>query len=185
MSTPELILASFLLTIPPGVPEPVPGEETWPTLRESIRTVAIDWEILDPRENSFILADRSEFPNDIDLLRRRYRELRDAPRLVEAQRLPSLAFVEQACRFNRRFQEHLERRAAFELDRSYVLGIVISENERLYQFWDTVRDVRCDYHFVVCRRFALKQIRDMLESEAYLSGNFPPPVPTWRFNEKR
>lgn len=56
MSTADLVLAAVLLTTPPGVPEPTPPAEKWPDIRDAIHKVAVDWEILDPRETRYIMS---------------------------------------------------------------------------------------------------------------------------------
>ena len=185
MSTPEMIFAAFLLTVPPGTPENAPSAEQWPVLRDSLQKLSIEWEILDPRETRYILAQAEDFSNDINLLRRRYQDLSDAPRLVDCQRLPDRNVANDLIRFNRAFRKHLDQRCAFETDRVYVLRDVINETEQLYQVWDSVRDARCDFYYVTVRRYALKRLRDTIGQEAFTRGDLPPNVPVWRFNETR
>lgn len=63
------LLAAALLLGPPGTPEPPPHADDWIHLRDALHAVAIDWEILDPRETRYVLARPDVFEDDLDLLR--------------------------------------------------------------------------------------------------------------------
>ena len=89
MSPSDLILAAVLLTTPPGVPEPRPAADHWPAVRDAVHHVAIQWEILDARETSYLFAKVEDFDGDLTILRRRYQDLHDAPRLADSFRLPA------------------------------------------------------------------------------------------------
>jgi hypothetical protein len=183
MSAGELILAAILLSTPPGTPEATPAAEQWPTLRDAIHKVAVDWEILDPRETRYILARSEDYAADLNLLRRRYVELHDAPRVADSHRFPDRAAVNDLVRFNRAYRKHLDQRHDLETDRCEALRAVIHETELLYQVWDSVRDARCEFYYITVRRQALKKLQDLIGEEDYSAGNLPPNVPTWRFNE--
>ena len=49
------------------------------TLRPTIQAVAVQWEILDAREERYVLTRNEDFNSDLKLLRRRYADLADAP----------------------------------------------------------------------------------------------------------
>jgi hypothetical protein len=185
MSTGDLLLAAILLTTSPGIPEQPPPAEQWPGIREAVHKLAIDWEILDPREIRYILARPEDFCSDINLLRRRYQELMDAPRVADSYRFPDRTAVNELVRFNRAFRKHLDQRHELEMDRSEALRTVMQETDRLYQIWDAVRDARCEFYYVTVRRQALKKLVSLIGDEAYLRGELPPNVPTWRFNEMK
>jgi hypothetical protein len=183
MTTSELVLASVLLTTPPGVPESPPAEARWAAVRDAIHAVAVDWEILDPRETRYVLTRPEDFSADLNMLRRRYKELSDAPRLADSFRFPERAAVNELVRFNRAYRKNLDQRQLLETDRADALRAVIWETDRLYQVWDAVRDARCEFYYVTVRRHALKRLKDLVGEEAYNRGTLPPNVPTWRFNE--
>ena len=183
MSHGDLILAAILLTTPPGVPEMPPPADQWVGTRDAIHKLAIDWEILDTRETRYIMARPEDFCSDLNLLRRRYQELVDAPRVTESYRFPDRSAVNDLVKFNRAYRKHLDQRHELEMDRSEALRTVMRETDRLYQVWDAVRDARCEFYYVTVRRQALKKLRDLVGEEAYYAGNLPPNVPTWRFNE--
>src|SRR5476649_2471907 len=117
MSGNALFLAIVLLTSPPGVAEAPPGEQDWPALREALQKTVIDLEILDSRESAYLFAKRTEFSDDINILRRRYNDLRDAPRVSDSLRLPERAAVGELIQFNRGYRKHLVEKQSLERDR--------------------------------------------------------------------
>ena len=183
MTGADLVLAAMLLTVPPGTPAGCPDTAEWPGLRDAVHQVAVEWEILDPKETRYVLTKPEDFCTDLNMLRRRRIELADAPRVSDSKRFPDRTTVNELVRFNRCYDKHIKRRAVAESDRAAALEVVLDENERLYKIWDAVRDSRCDYYYVTVRRQALKKLRDLIGEEAYEAGELPPNVPTWRFVE--
>jgi hypothetical protein len=181
MSASDLILAAALLSAPAGTPEPTPAEANWPSVRDAIHKVAVEWEIMDERESRYVLAGRDDFQADLDLLRRRQAELADAPKLAECRRLPDRQTVNEFLRFNRAFRKTLEDRAVWELDRADLLHNAMQEADRLYRQWDAVRDAQCDFYYVTVRRAALKKLREAIGPDSFATGHMPPYVPDWRF----
>lgn len=182
----EMFLAVVMLTAPVGTPETVHVSD-FPALRDAIHKTAIDWEILDPRETRYLLAAHEDFESDLNLLRKRYRDLEDAPKLADCNKLPDRKTVNALIAFNREFKKNLEERIPWELDRADILNIVIKENEVCYRHWDAMRDAQCDFYYVTVRRAALKKLRDGCHGaggigvEDFTIGKMPPHVPHWRF----
>lgn len=179
----DILTAIILITSIPGTPEPVPSEETFPAIREAVHKVAIEWEILDSRETSYIFAKRSDFESDLNLLRRRHQDFKDAPRLEESNRLPERRIVNELVQFNRAYRKHLVDRHQLELDRAEAYEVVMVETDRLYKVWDAVRDANCSFYYVTVRRQAMARLREMIGEDDYRNMNLPPNVPTWRFRE--
>lgn len=177
------LLAATLLTTPPDTSEAMPSPEDWPVLQEALQTLAIEWELLDPRETRYVLARLEDFEENLNLLRRRYQELQDAPRLADGQRFPDRGTVNDLLAFNRAYRRYLDARQPLDQDRCENLRVALKETDYLYQVWDAVRDARCEYYYVTVRRQALKRLRDMLGQESYAGGQLPPYVPLWRFEE--
>jgi len=180
MSTPDFLLAAVLLTTSPGVTEAPPAADRWAEVRDGVQQLAIRWELLDPRETHYLLARREEFSVDVNLLRRRYQELKDAPRLADAERLPTKQLAEDMVKANRAFRAGINDRRALELDRAELLNAVLYEADQLYRVWDAVRDAKCEFYYVSARRQALRKLRDTLGDDAYARGELPPNVPVWR-----
>ncbi len=174
---PDFIFAAFLLTAPVGTYEATPPAENWASISSGIQKLAIEWEILDDRETGYILTKPEEFNSDLNMLRRRYVEFADAPRLYEFQRLPDRQTANDLIRLNRDFRKQLEERRNLERDRTHAITSVIRETDQLYQVWDAIRDARCDFYYVTVRRGALKKLKETIGDAAYYSAHFPPALP--------
>jgi hypothetical protein len=176
------VLAIALLTAPPGSPDPKDAARLFQILKAPMQTLAVKWEILDGREVRYILARQEDFAADLNLLRRRYHDLANAPALADSQRLPDRAVVNDLLASNRAYRQHIDVRQPLELIHWWDLRAALQETDHLYQVWDAVRDARCDYYYVTVRRQALKRLRELVGEEAYYGTNLPPAVPLWRFH---
>ncbi|MDB5311689.1 MAG: hypothetical protein JWO38_5891 [Gemmataceae bacterium] len=181
----DLVLAAVLITAPPGTPELPPSPDRWAGLQGALHKTAIEWEILDERETRYVLARPDDYEPDLNLLRRRYVDLADAPKVADSGRLPDRQAVNEFIRFNRAYRKNLETRQVWETDRADVIRIVVLETDRLYKVWDAVRDARCEFYYVTVRRQALKKLKETLGPDAYAAGDLPPYVPEWRFTVAR
>src|SRR5258707_15699926 len=92
-------LALAFLSGPPGSPIPTIPPEDWPAVRASVIGTAVELEILDEREERFVRFEA--FATDLDAMRRRQRELANAPRLRDAQRFPDMVVIDERLAFNR------------------------------------------------------------------------------------
>ena len=174
-------LAVALLTAPPDKVELPASAEEFATVRPTLQTLAISWEVLDQREVRYVLTRPEDFGADLKLLRRRHQELIDAPPLCDCIRFPDRGLINELLSFNRAYRQHLDSRQALDLTCWWELHEALQEADRLYQIWDTVRDARCDYYYVTVRRQALKKLREAIGAESYYAGCLPPHVPIWRF----
>jgi len=181
MFTFKYVLAAALLTAPPDTLDPRDAARLHQVLGPALQGLAVDCEILDPRENRYVLAQPQDFAADLKLLNGRYRELLAAPRLEECARLPERALVNEMMAFNRAYRNDLVTRLALDTIHEDELRAALTETDHLYRIWDAIRDARCDYYYITVRRQALLQLREMIGAEAYYSGNLPPHVPVWRF----
>jgi hypothetical protein len=177
------LLAWIALTAPPALVDLLLSPQVFQLVRPALSATALHLEILDPREVRYILIRPDDFHSDLNLLRRRFTDLQDAPALSDGRRFPDTETVNQLIAFNRSFRQHLCLRRPVEHSRLGEIQDAVREADELYHIWDTVRDTRCQYYYVTVRRQALKKLRDMLGAEAYYSGRLPPPVPLWRFHE--
>ena len=181
----DLILAAVLITAPPGTPETPPTPDRWPAVQAALLKTAVDWEILDEKETRYVLARVEDYDADLNLLRRRYTDLAEAPPVGDAGRFPTREVVNEYLRFNREYRKGLETRQVWEADRADLIRTAVSETDRLYRVWDAVRDARCEFYYVTVRRQALQRLRDAIGPDAYAAGQLPPYVPEWRFRERR
>jgi hypothetical protein len=163
-------------------PDPATLEKLFPVVNREIKRIALQWEILDPREKRYVMVRDDEFLIDLRMLQRRLRELYDAPPLHEADRFPDRATVNELLIFNRSYRQYIDAMIPL-YPLKPELKAAKDETELLYQLWDAVRDARCDYYYVHIRRAALKKLRDQLGPKDYASATLPPHVPLWRFVE--
>lgn len=148
----------------------------------ALRVLAVEWELLDPREAHYVLTRPEDLAADVRMLRLRWQELADAPPLADVGRFPPRPVVSDMLAFNRAYRQHLENRQSVDLARWWDLREAIQETDRLYQVWDTVRDARCEYYYVTVRRQALERLRETLGPENYYAANLPPHVPVRFFS---
>jgi hypothetical protein len=179
----ECVMALSLLTAPPGSAELTHPPPLYDVLCPTFQQLAIRLEILDPRESRYVLARAEDFETDLKLLRRRFRNLANAPRLEECHRFPDRAMVNDLLTFNRAYRQFLTGRQPVDLVHAEELREALGETDRLYQIWDAVRDAQCNYYYVTIRRQALKQLRGLVGEPAFYRGELPPHVPVWRFPE--
>ena len=183
MSGVEIAFAASLLVAFPGTPCPAIEREDFPRIQAAIHKLAVDWELMDVRETNFVVARLEDLSEDIDLLRKRYHDFKDAPRVNDGNRFPNRSAVNEMINSNRAVRKHIEVRQHIDTDRGAAYRAALRETDRLYQVWDAVRDARCDFYYVTVRRQALKKVRQMIGNEAYYAGRLPPCIPTWRFQE--
>lgn len=179
MFTCEVVLAAALLTAPKELPMPANQAPCIEALRPSLLALAIDAEILDPRERSFVMT--QDPICDLAMIQGRNEELARAPQLGECQRFPERKIINDFLALNRSYRHDLNARLAIDLIHGEELRTAIVETDQLYQVWDTVRDARCDYYYVTVRRQSLQLLRDLIGAEAFYSGQMPPNVPVWHF----
>lgn len=175
------VLAVALLTTSPDAGVDPGAAAALATVRPTLQSLAVSWEVLDPRERRFVLTRDEDFGSDLTLLRRRYRDLADAPPVHDCMRFPTRALINDLLAFNRAYRQYLDNRQALDDAAYWQLHETLQEADRLYQVWDLVRDARCDYYYVTVRRQALKKLRDTVGYKDYYNGTLPPHVPVWRF----
>jgi hypothetical protein len=190
----DYVLATALLAapaapapLPPNLVACAPSENEPPlgtglgSLAPTIAALAIQGEVMDRRESSYLLANPDEFLKDLALIRKRYHNLADAPNLHDSARFPDRHLISELLEFNRAYRSHLLQRQEVEGTHREELAVAVQETDHLYKIWDAVRDARSECYYVYIRRQALKTLREMIGPEAYHRGTLPPSVPIWRF----
>jgi hypothetical protein len=176
------IQAKRLLLLPPGaLPEEDYAKRVDSTLLAALQKEAVEQEIMDTREQRYMLSRKEDFLYDMKLLQRRREDLVNAPRLVEGNHLPPSAVISDMLAFNRRYKETLEKRQSINLARWWDWQEVIQENDRRYKVWDTVRDARCEYYYITVRRQALERLLKKLGPKKFADGDLPTVVPEHSF----
>lgn len=180
----DLLIAATILDAPRDTPVPEFEHAQWLKVRGAIHAVARQREIMDEREERYLCAQKEDFVNDIDILRKRNVDLMDAPKLVDLNRFVDRGTANDLLRFNRAFKQEIEKRMVWEADRADIFEQVLKYNEKCYHAWDAFRDARCDFYYVSVRRVALKKFRDAIGETDYNLGKMPDYVPTWAFGSK-
>jgi len=169
-----LVLLFVLSPIELPVPDDVPGP-MW----DALKGIARDLELVGPTEKW-----RKDFRQELQWVRWQWREMADAPSLVECHWLPPYESVTPWLEFNRAYRRSLEAKLPWVISTSprfQELVEAIQETEELYIIWSTVQQVQAPYANYVCRRSALRRLRDLL-GHSYELTDLPPPVPLWRFD---
>ena len=181
MALSEFILAAMILLSPLEMSDSEKSIQDEADLSPFVQAIALNFEILDPREHQYILLRSSDFQSDVKLLKKRYNELYDAPLVFDSMRFPDRLVIQEMLGFNRAYRHHLSARVHLEPALGEDLHAVIKETDQLYQVWDYIRDSRCEYYYITVRRHALKKVLESIGTEAFYNGVYPPSVPTWRF----
>src|SRR5437763_883704 len=117
MFTFDYLLAVVLLTTPSEMEESATVPEQYAALCPTLQDIAVQWELMDPRELRYMLIRAEDLPTDLKLLRRRYQELADAPYLHDCERFPDRTTVSELLAFNRSYRQQLDGRQSMELTR--------------------------------------------------------------------
>jgi hypothetical protein len=174
------MLALVLLTGPLGTIETEKLEVVFTVVRRPLQEIAVQREILDPRELRYLLRTDTEFISDLNLLRRRSQQLSDAPRLTDCCRLPDRDTINRLLSLNRACRNQLQKQqlqAASDID---AIHAACRDYDHLYKIWDCARDARCEFYYVTVRRQALKRVCELIGRQVFESGSLPPCVPLWR-----
>ena len=91
----DLLIATVLITSPALPPVQTPDgslvrTEAIPCPLWSLQSVALSLEVMDRREVGWVFCRPEDYAVDLDMIRQRYRELADAPPLVDASGSPAL-----------------------------------------------------------------------------------------------
>ena len=181
MALSDFILSAMLLLSPLEMSDSEKSIQDEADLSPFVQAIALNFEILDPREHQYILLRSSDFQSDVKLLKKRYNELYDAPLVFDSMRFPDRLVIQEMLGFNRVYRHHLSARVHLEPAFGEDLHAFIKETDHLYQVWDYIRDSRCEYYYITVRRHALKKVLESIGTEAFYNGVYPPSVPTWRF----
>ena len=178
MFTYDCVLAAVLLTSPIESTELVPHLEL---VQPTFLQLAIDAEVLDPREEQYLECLSNDLAGDWRVLRKRFDHLLNAPSLFECDRFPDRKRIEDLLCFNRDYRKDLH--SSLQLDPRYAdeVRTAIAEVDQRYYVWTTLRDARTPFYYVTVRRQAMMHLRDLLGAEAFYRSELPAPVPLDHF----
>ena len=170
----EFALAVSLLVAPVGTPLPSMEDFDWLQVQSSIHRVAIDWEIMDPREKKFLVVNQRDLQDDVDRLRQRYADLQGAPKLIDATRFPNKDIINRMIEENRAVRRDIDQRQHLETDRASGFRSAMYEIDEFHEVWNTLLHAKCDFYYIDVRRKALKKLLNQLGTEAYAAAMLPP-----------
>ena len=148
-------------------------------LVSDMQFVCIACEVMDAREQRYLFAKPDEFADDLSTMRKRLKNLYDAPRLHECYLFPDRAISGEMILLNRDMKRRYE--AIYELyPESRSLKLVLEDLEARYQLWDAARDARTEFYYVHIRREAMKKLLRNMGDDLFSRGELPFGVPTWR-----
>lgn len=176
----EYMIAICLLTTPSTTEIRNIEQYNTPEVRCILQKLAVEEEVLDPREVRYILERPEDFKTDLALIRKRYDDLFDAPRVADCMRFPTRDVINDMLAFNRAYKNHLEMAKSIDWNKAWYDN-AIEETDFLYKLWDKARDSRCEYYYVTVRRQALKDLNGMMKGWGGYYNGMPPHVPIWRF----
>ncbi len=78
-----------------------------------------------------MLSQPADFGADLKLVRRRYRELSDAPPLCDCLRFPDRGLINELLSFNRAYRQQLDSRQALDLTDRWELHEAVQEADQL------------------------------------------------------
>lgn len=174
----DYVVAAVLLTSPVESPELSAHLEF---LQPSLLQAAIDAEILDEREERYLLGLSREVRSDLNVLRRRFEHFLSAPPIAEGERFPDRKRIEDLMAFNREYRKELQAELQAGPAGGDDLRLAIAEVDQLYHLWSVLRDARCRFYYVTVRRESLRQLHDLLGANAFYRAELPPHAPIWHF----
>jgi hypothetical protein len=151
--------------------------------REVLKGLAVQLEILDPRECRYYFIDPDYFGVDLQSLRRRHRELKGAPLLADCNMFPPREVIADLLSLNRSWRQHMSDWADSGTWHAEEIHQAIDVGDEYYRLWDFARDARCDYYYVSVRRKSLLNLRNAIGNIRYYANQMPPPVPLQYFHD--
>lgn len=176
----DCVLAAALLTTAPDLACPL-DLGALELLRPALMQLALDAELVDPREEPLLQAQSRDVAGDVRVLQNRWQELLLAPHLEECQRFPSRSVINELLSFNRAYRNDLLTRMNLDTLHAEELRSAVQETDQLHRLWNLLRDARCEFYYVTVRRQSLRQFRDLVGCVAFDRGQLPPHVPFWHF----
>jgi hypothetical protein len=150
------------------------SEPSWQALRQ----VAWDLELTGPRCPWI-----NDFESEVRWVRKNWRDAADCPPLADSTRLPPLGHIRELLNFNAAYRQYLEARREVRRHEWDEITEIVSETDHLREVWQAAADATSEDHIWVCRRRALKHLKELLGDQAYDAGTMPPCVPLWRFHD--
>lgn len=183
MPTPsDIVLAVALLNAPPGTVDPIPSVERWPAVSAALIQTAERLELLDPGETRYrfeedasfgYFSDRDRFRDDLESLRHRACELRDAPLVAEGAWLPDVDTAERCLGYWREREKSLRWWAAWYTHLAPQYDPHIEAASRAVLVYKAIRSAKVEGLYVSTRREYLATVKRLIGDEAWRLRKLP------------
>jgi len=155
-----------------------------PRMKIALREVSQEEQLLDKRE-TWVCGNDATLTFSLEVLRQRYQDLKDAPKVEDSYYwVPDEEVCQNCVNFNRAFHNDLQQKMIWEMDRATFYQIVLEENDELYEKWICLRGMSIKTSYINETRYYLKKYKKLATKEEWENKTIPPEVPIWRFYEK-
>lgn len=156
-------------------------------LLPQMHQVALKLQLLDKREIEPIQNWQFRLHNTpltVREIQDRYEKYLNYPMLEEVNRFYNKQYVDNSLLVNLKFQNNLTIRKTIDSIHEELINDAIQENKKLYTIWDTLREVRTEYYYVLHKREQLYLLRELIGDENFYLGNLPPPYTYWHMTRE-
>jgi hypothetical protein len=170
----DTVVLYLILLTPPGA-DPLIGLalDHSPTMCQAVERAAAAYELIDPR---------GYYGSDALLTNIRRNDLGDAPYTwVYTPVLPSHDAARANWLVAVAYARHIDGLAALHPAHADYYAPLIDEAQTLRQVWSLLDDASGRQFALTHRRAALRSLERILGRERCLAGDWPPPLPVWRF----
>ncbi|HLN30502.1 MAG TPA: hypothetical protein VK395_22350 [Gemmataceae bacterium] len=160
------LLAYLLIILPMDLPLPrqVHGE-LFAALVRTAQTLELAGEVESWR--------RDDYRAEVQWCRATYRELRDAPPLADAARLPPQTICEALARFAEAEARWLCERRQLQLHHAEHIAALLEQANAAARFWRLAATATDPSAWVRQRRVALAEMRQLLDHDRYYAEAWP------------
>lgn len=178
-----LILASMILTNPDpkAIESPCPSDR-FQIMAPALRQVAIDLEILEPRDAQWYFNNTNDFVLDVGIIRDKWFKIKDAPLMWEAQRFRGYNF-DASIDFINATQTRFDKLRTLRLIDTNDYARVTDDLQYRLLMYHNARDATHTYYNISNRRESLLWLKNELTPEQWSRGELLPLLPEWLIHE--
>lgn len=167
----EVFFLAFVLLVTPPDQDLHPPYEMFNAVQLPLKILCVHLEILDPKADAYMFVRQYDFFTDMNIVRRHYTSLKDAPPVAASWLFPRGAT--DARMFNSACKARLEVYQKAHPEKFWECAWLLDELAIRWKVWDLVSDAQNKDLYVTTRREALKQLRNRIGPEAFYSGQPP------------
>lgn len=142
-----------------------------------IKTKLVKAEILDQREKNWYLVSNRDLLADTSFIMRRVVALRDHP-LTSDLVIFHETNANHGVELCEAYRSHLASKITIYTD---WISAAKTESNQILDVYSKLKEASDLSRYILQRRIALSNLRDILGNEDYYAGRIPSPAPIWRF----